>query len=362
MSQEGKKPFLRNLNGLRFLAASYTVGFHYFLFPDFPLLNRFFSRGHISVPFFFLLSGFVLTYSYSEYKFKEKGRKLKYWISRWIRLAPIYYIALFLALPLLYLHLQKIPFSTGEILFNTLNHLTLTQGFFGSKKILSFWNNHSWSLSVEFFLYLVSPFLISLSLKIRPNRLIIISFLIILLNAFLFYFTLPPFLIFKKFSYYFPPLYLGVFFNGVLLSRIYLAYREKIERFSSFFFLGSVIVLFSAFMMDWNKNIYSTFNPLFLGGFSFLILGSCKETKINNFLGGKSLFLLGEASYAMYIFQAPVKLFSQQFLSKVIGYQESTGFMYAIIVFLSITAVSVIVSQKVDPFLRKKLRINLLKS
>jgi hypothetical protein len=58
------------LNGLRILAALLVLFFHYGAltdsFVDFPIVVRnFIHNGTIALPFFYVLSGFVLTYAYS---------------------------------------------------------------------------------------------------------------------------------------------------------------------------------------------------------------------------------------------------------------------------------------------------------
>jgi hypothetical protein len=58
----------------------------------------------------------------------------------------------------------------------------------------------------------------------------------------------------------------------------------------------------------------------------------------------------------MYIFQAPIKALTQQFLSKILSYKVYTGYIYSISIFASITICSLIVSLYIDPLLRKKLK------
>ena len=64
-----RKPPLHALTGLRFLAALYVVCLHYApksVKAASPALQNFINTGYTAVSFFFVLSGFVLTYSYMD--------------------------------------------------------------------------------------------------------------------------------------------------------------------------------------------------------------------------------------------------------------------------------------------------------
>lgn len=352
------KPFLKNLNGLRFLAASYTITFHYWSFPNSPFFSNFFTHGHISVPFFFLLSGFVLSYSYNNYPFFENSNIKKYLLNRFIRLAPIYYIAMFLSLILI---IQKVlagtVYSIDQHLLYSLVHLVMLQALFPFKDLITYWNLHSWSLSVELFLYLCSPWLISNAKKM--NSLYISFFALTILNSIIFLITQPQYKIHEYISLHFSPLYLPIFFQGIILAKIFIQKRDVMVKYSSFLFIFSSFFLLTIFFSDFPKSFYSTFNPVFLISFSLLILSSSYENQYNSFLRTKTMIALGEASYAMYILQAPIKFFTQQFLSKVLGYKEVDGLIYCFTIYLAITACAMFISQHIDPkardYMKKKL-------
>lgn len=355
-----ERPYLKNLNGLRFIAASYTIFFHYFSIPGADFLNNFFMHGHISVPFFFLLSGFVLSYSYQEYSFNQLGNIKKYLLSRFIRLAPIYYIAMILALPLLVYNQRTEVFSITTNIFYSLMHLSLLQALLPLKDLLNFWNIHSWSLSVEMFLYICSPILILKVSTFNIKKIIFTLVLLLTINCFTYLyfagFIFRPILI----SNYFAPLYFATFANGVVIARLYVLKKDFFDRNSSYFFILSSLFLVASFFSDLNKNFYSPFNPFFHIGFSVLILSSSSQNKFNNFLGNRFFFFLGEASYAMYILQAPVKFYTQQFLSKVVGFMAYNGIIFSIIIFSSILICSILISTYIDPPARKYLKSKLL--
>lgn len=357
-----RKPYLKNINGLRFLAASYVIGFHYFNLPDSRLLSRIFSHGHISVPFFFLLSGFVLFYTYDEYDFQALKNIKKYLINRYIRLAPIYYFAMFLAVPLIY-HKQKtngfLPVWENVVYIAT--HLSFAQSMVPFSKLIAYWNIHSWSLGVEMVLYITSPFIIRWIQEVHTKKLIPLLLGFTTLNGIIFALSIHPSKPLGDLSFFFAPLYLPTFFSGVTLAKYYLFKKNIVERNSIFLFPITSLILMASFIADFSDSFYSAFNPFFHIGFSILILSACNENTFNRWLGTGLMVLLGDASYAMYILQAPIKTAVQQFLSKILGFSSSEGFLYCIFVFTGITFFSVIVSKYFDPHWRKKLKVFFIK-
>jgi len=90
-----KNPALDSLTGMRFFAAIYVVIFHYpgIYNPILPLkITTFAHHGYAAVGFFFVLSGFILTYNYSHLNF-NKSEKLNFYLSRFSRIYPAYIFA-----------------------------------------------------------------------------------------------------------------------------------------------------------------------------------------------------------------------------------------------------------------------------
>src|SRR5262245_64525516 len=98
------RPNLPALTSLRFFAAFVVVAFHYN--PDrFVNMPEFFrswlETGYEAVTFFFVLSGFIMSYMYSDFG-SEQPRKINlrsFFVARFARLAPAFYLALLIALP-----------------------------------------------------------------------------------------------------------------------------------------------------------------------------------------------------------------------------------------------------------------------
>lgn len=77
---------------LRTILAIYVVSLHIFSFP---------TLGNYAVSFFFILSGFLMTYVMQKtYYYDLAGIKL-FWVNRFLRLYPTYWIILILSLPVI---------------------------------------------------------------------------------------------------------------------------------------------------------------------------------------------------------------------------------------------------------------------
>jgi peptidoglycan/LPS O-acetylase OafA/YrhL len=143
---------LRALTGVRFLAAFYVVSFHTlpFLKSHFRLsrgVEQFLFNGNLAVAFFYLLSGFILAYSY-EGKIKNLRDYVRYLRARFARIYPVYLLSLLLVLPF---QLKASLASKLAVLFMVQAWNPANPGLAGA------WNYPAWSLSVEAFFYLTFP-------------------------------------------------------------------------------------------------------------------------------------------------------------------------------------------------------------
>jgi peptidoglycan/LPS O-acetylase OafA/YrhL len=148
MTQEFKA-----LNGLRFPACVlvFTVHLPVWSHPGQDWLAGWVrgigEQGHAAMPYFFVLSGFVLTHAYGTAMFRTDGKLAaggirQFLIRRGIRLFPLHWLGLALILPW--------AFLAGEMNYAALlPHLTLTQALIPEPSIIRAFNWPSWSLSDE---------------------------------------------------------------------------------------------------------------------------------------------------------------------------------------------------------------------
>ena len=144
-------PRLDALTGLRFVAALGVFAFHaQSLLPAVPALAPLLAGGQSGVSFFFVLSGFVLTWS-------AAGRGVAartFWRRRAARILPGYWVAWLAGIPVTWLFFGAWPAPTALAATGT-----LTQSWFDDKSIYFGVNGVGWSLSCEVFFYLVFPVL-----------------------------------------------------------------------------------------------------------------------------------------------------------------------------------------------------------
>lgn len=126
-----------------------------------PALAAVASFGHLGVTFFFVLSGFVLTWSW-----RETVDKRTFWWRRFSRIYPLTLITLILAIPVFYSFSPDPdqpwvkPVDIGILLLCVL----LLQGWSRDPAVLFAGNPAAWTLTVEAFFYAMHPF-VTLGLK-----------------------------------------------------------------------------------------------------------------------------------------------------------------------------------------------------
>lgn len=162
-----RRPQLHSLTGLRFAAAAIVFVFHgstnqLFASPSVQHAYTFgaFAGGTIGVSLFFILSGFVLTWS------ARQGDKARtFWRRRFFKIYPNHFVTFLLALALM--ALVGTPSGFGAAISN----LFLVQSWSPEPSMFYGVNAVSWSLSAEALFYLSFPLLIMLVRRIQPSRL-----------------------------------------------------------------------------------------------------------------------------------------------------------------------------------------------
>lgn len=146
------------LTGFRALPALAVVVFHFLrehVPRSWPRLRQAASTGYVAVGLFFVLSGFVLTYTYAARPLDEEGRR-RFRLARFARIYPVYLLSLALgfaaewprSFAALHTEIGWIQLGLVLLLLNALTH-------FGMLHL----NWAAWSLSVEAFFYALFPWL-----------------------------------------------------------------------------------------------------------------------------------------------------------------------------------------------------------
>lgn len=151
---------LKGLTSLRYLAAIWVVSFHYleYMPQDSWLKHSLARQGLVSVDFFFVLSGFILSHTYLNELLSAKFQYLKFMTRRLARIYPAHIVMLIAFVLFSWLAVKaNIPLPNPEryrasaILPNVL----LIHAWGVSPKF-SF-NYPSWSISAEWMAYLLFP-------------------------------------------------------------------------------------------------------------------------------------------------------------------------------------------------------------
>lgn len=161
-----------NLDGLRFFAAIFVVLGHAeiikekFGLPSFYQTPFFSNAGPIAVTFFFVLSGFLITYLLLIEKQQcQPGKRItifRFYKNRMLRIWPLYYsllLLIFFVFP--FIPLFQYPGYDGSFPKNELTAFGYYLGFMPNYADHSFGNvlyfGQTWSLGVEEFFYLCFP-------------------------------------------------------------------------------------------------------------------------------------------------------------------------------------------------------------
>jgi len=174
---------LKGLNGLRGIAAISVVLSHLRIaLPEFPaLVHHPFDLADCGVTVFFTLSGFLITYLLVTEKQKSEISIRNFYFRRILRIWPLYFTYLALALLTIYIYSpEKLPGSLPFYLFFAANIPTI---LFNHLPYLS----HYWTLGVEEQFYVFWPWLIKRSAS--PLKGIVIFMIGFILLKFIFRFT-----------------------------------------------------------------------------------------------------------------------------------------------------------------------------
>jgi peptidoglycan/LPS O-acetylase OafA/YrhL len=315
---------IKELTGIRFFAAFHVLFFHNYytagsIVPSTPsFLKNIFSFGDSAVAFFFILSGFILSYVYVNDKNELKTSKTSFAWARFSRLYPVYIFALIMDLPRgINYFLSEYDLSTGliKIFISLTAYLTMLQSWY--PRVTASWNPPAWSLSVEAFFYIIFPFIIPVLFKLKANLKVLIS---LYLLPIILYFVLDHVLLvdFQNPTVAtlwrsFPALRVTEFLIGILLGKIFreqgrlVSWIKKNTKLASLMFWGSLI--FSLFIVAIDLNIARELrmNAFLIPCFAIMILLlASTKIKYTGFFRLDEVVLLGNASFTLYIIHQPV--------------------------------------------------------
>jgi peptidoglycan/LPS O-acetylase OafA/YrhL len=303
-----------SLTALRGIAAMVIVILHfaYSTLPEVGVMisryTQFFRNGYLFVDLFFILSGFIMTHVYLP-SFQLGVTTTNYWSYLRARFARIYPLHLFTLLVLVGLELCKtslpnISAFTGEFNITALvaNVLMLQAFDFNCPPLLwckSTWNEPAWSISVEFLIYGIFPFILFALIKTKPKTdwIIYIATLVLLLMLI-------------KFTRGTLESIIGIpsiarcgleCLLGILTYKVYRWGKHQPDLNFRWLSIGSTLLVWGL-MHDWSRSRV-LFDWVTLPAFSLLILAlaSANDGLISKVLNSPPLIYLGTISYSIYM-------------------------------------------------------------
>lgn len=326
------------LTSLRFFAAMVVVVFHYE--PDkFAALPGFFQSwletGYEAVTFFYVLSGFILAYVYAGVDFSRRGSVRAFLFARIGRLAPAYYLALLIALPF-YLGeaLGEGDLPRDELALHIALVLSALQAWWPDAAVV--WNPPAWSMSVEWFFYLLFPLALVLARRLPATLLLPGSLMLVAAVAAFRLWVIDPLADqepedWGNLAAFFPLFHLPQFLFGLALGRVYSLGPKPAPALAAGLFAAGLIGLMILFMDLEELPGHIRSNAVLVVFFGLLIYGAATGGHfVDRALSPKPLVFLGNASYAIYALHEPVAMWWETYVPAALGTQLPTWIDFAL--------------------------------
>lgn len=334
---------LNSIQAMRGIAALMVVLFHYRVlinYDSLPLGDILFSKGFFGVDLFFIISGFIITYTTKNNNETVLLAVKSFYIKRLVRILPTFTIMLILA-TIFSGKFSQTPLSETVITF--IQNLSLlpqlsdngpfyinTGGILGVR----------WTLTYELYFYFIfgACFLFG-TFRFTALILIITTMLILI-----------PIINFKSLTlnvvgYDFPSPYISLFTNPIiwdfLLGVLMAVSFERLAKYKGKFtrlalitsFLYSFWAIFLAPIN--NYGVFEAGLPLSITILLLMVEGNSVEKIIP-----KPLIKLGDISYSLYLVHIIVSNVTGGLVNKIFGYGHTHGGLY----FVTLTSTSIILA------------------
>lgn len=348
------------LTGARFIAAANVLAYHYgkpIYFAGPSCFRNLWDAGYTGVTLFFVLSGFILAYSYADLEGYGPDR-LRFWQARFGRVFPNYIVALCAWIPVAAWEVLTGRATGREMALSGAASALLLQAWWPAYAMA--WNFPGWSLSVEAFFYAVFPWAIR---RVRNLPYIVLGMALCFIAALIppaLYMWLDPdgpgrlgsattsgaYLYWIKF---FPPFHLPTFLFGTFLGLGFLRNRVSAPPFLGPLLSSTAVVVLVLILLCSDRIPYPLLHngllaPLFGAAIFGLALGGGPVAWC---LSRPALVRLGEASYALYIFQAVVGTYLSFVPKKVLPTLHAAPLLSGVTIVLCV-ALSLLVHRFVE--------------
>ncbi len=306
-----RKPALPALTGLRTLLALTILLFH---FTPGGLSWRWFSLypivdiGYVFVSFFFLISGFILSYNYADRPTPVKP--VDFWVARLSRLYPVYALTMLVSIPMLLVewHVR----SPTDFWMGAIATPLLLQGFF--PHLATFWMTVTWTLSCEVMLYLAFPWLVRLRWPGGTGKLVallLVLWIVGMIPHSIYILHDPDHVGRMADRYtdglwintlkYTPFPYVCTFLAGLTLGRLHEALRLSERARAWVGFAGFAGVLFAAYELPLQMPYILVHGGLLTPLFAMVILGLAGPSWLAKIFSWRPLVAVGTSTYCLYL-------------------------------------------------------------
>jgi peptidoglycan/LPS O-acetylase OafA/YrhL len=348
-------PSLRPLTSFRLFAAL-AVFFHHMasLFCERPrlkeLYHAYYYEGFAGVSFFFVLSGFILTYNYQRVFASLKVRQVwAFYVARVARIYPLHVLS-FLVLVVVTLGSWRQVFSsrfTDMLDGKAIANLTLTQSFVADSGYYFAFNGPSWSLSDEMFFYAALPLLLWVLTLLHLRQPVRAAVLGVALWGFALWYTwssrLDPLFHWRC---YINPLYRLVDFSvGMCLCLVFLGLQGSRagrpgRTVATGLELGALGLLGAAVVWSGKVPFAVRLGAYYTPAMAAVILVfALQRGYLSRLLSARPFLVLGEVSFAFYLFHIIAFIYLTKYTALLqpgrYGPQTRMGLLLAVIVAVS---------------------------
>lgn len=292
---------IKPLTSLRFFFSVLVFTSHlWFLEYDHPTVayihKNIFKEGFIGVSFFFILSGFIMSYSYGQKLLEDRISFTNYWVARVARIYPVHFLTLVLAIPL--------SFNTDVISWvdKLLLNLLLLQSFIPSDGYYLTFNAVSWSISTEMFFYIVFPVLVLLFTRRKLRWAVMLAYIVLIPIGV----ALTKDALHHAIFYVNPLMRLGDFIVGMMLYRLY-AQRKDNEylnnrRFANIAEVLTMLTMFGFLYFYKHIPMGYRYSLYYLPPMALLVyVFSYSKGFISDIMSHRLFVFLGDVSFVFYM-------------------------------------------------------------